>query len=216
MQHLWSRLSLLLALLVLAIATSSAGTQVTLGQSTIGDVLFINTGPDSASFSFTGMCGAQSNCLSGYGYYGSNVGTYEMWVVGGPMTLGSPTSGVYPIDMSGATIYFTFSYGSSYLDGDLLLENVTDGTEMPRFIGGMDISSSNLPGFPNGRYVDFDGNIYLGSGPTLDQVYAGTAPSTRGFLSSGQFLPIPEPGSIALFGSGILGLAGLLKRKMMI
>src|ERR1019366_6324845 len=59
MQHLWSRLSLLLALLVLAIATSSAGTQVTLGQSTIGDVLFINTGPDSASFSFTGMCGAR-------------------------------------------------------------------------------------------------------------------------------------------------------------
>src|ERR1039458_5210090 len=97
MQHLWSRLSLLLALLVLAIATSSAGTQVTLGQSTIGDVLFINTGPDSASFSFTGMCGAQSNCLSGYGYYGSNVGTYEMWVVGGPMTLVLPPVASIPL-----------------------------------------------------------------------------------------------------------------------
>ncbi len=214
MRHLSSRLLLLLAVLVFAIATSSAGTQITLGQSTIGDVLFVNTGLDSASFSFTGTCGSQANCLSGYGYYGINVGTYEMWVVGGPM--GSPVSGVYPINMSGATIDFTFSFGSSYLDGSVLMENVTDGTEAPRFIGGMQISSSDLPGFSSGSYADFDGDVYLGQGPTLDQVYAGTAPSTQGFLSSGQFVPTPEPGSLLLFGSAMLGLAGWLKRKMMV
>jgi hypothetical protein len=33
------------------------------------------------------------------------------------------------------------------------------------------------------------------------------------FLVSGSITPTPEPGSIFLLGSGLLGLAGLVRRK---
>src|SRR5664279_173879 len=85
--------------------------------------------------SFTGTCGATPDCLSGFGYYGSNVGNYSMWFAGGGsghLALGSPTSGVYPLSMGGNTIDFTFSYGTSFLDGTITLFDVTDGSNAPR------------------------------------------------------------------------------------
>jgi hypothetical protein len=127
-----------------------------------------------------------------------------------------PTGGVYPLSMGGNTIDFAFSYGTSFLDGTITLLNITDGTNAPRFIGGLNITSSNIPGFVDGGYADLDFNAYLGSNPTIDQVYSGLAHSTEGPLSSGEIVPAatPEPSSIALFGSGVLGLAGLLRRKL--
>jgi hypothetical protein len=118
--------------------------------------------------------------------------------------------------MNGNTIDFAFSYGSSFLDGTVTLVNVTDGSNAPRFIGGLYITSSNIPGFSDGGYSDLDFNAYLGTNPTIDQVYSGQAQSTHGPLSSGELVPgtTPEPSSFALFGSGLLGLAGFLRRKL--
>ena len=37
-----------------------------------------------------------------------------------------------------------------------------------------------------------------------------------GAVIGGEFQPIPEPGTLVLLGSGALGLAGLLRRKLML
>jgi PEP-CTERM motif len=218
MYRRWSPVLLFACLILLTTLGFSSSAPVILGNSDTGQILITNNGPNSADVSFTGTCGANPDCLSGFAYYGSSVGTYSMWFASGSgdLSLGSPTGGVYPINMGGNTIDFAFNFGSTFLDGTVTLNNVTDGSNAPRFIGGLLVTSSNLPGFGVGTYSDLDFNAYLGNNPTIDEVYSGQAHSTQGPLSSGEIVPgtTPEPSSIALFGSGILGIAGVLRRKL--
>lgn len=210
MNKKWAALLLFVCLVSLTALGFGSSQPVILGNSDPGQIVFTNSGFDSATMSF-------SATLSGFAYYGANVGTYTMDMISGRSgapSLGAPTDGIYPINMNGNTIDFTFDYGSSFLDGTVDLLNVTDGTNVPRFIGGLQITSSNIPGFVDGSYAPLDFNIFLGNNPTIDQVYSGSAHSTEGPISSGELLPTPEPSSIALLGSGVLGLAGVLRRKL--
>ena len=72
---------------------------------------------------------------------------------------------------------------------------------------------------PSGDPVFWDENSGVGCGgagcPSLASESAvGTIPSEAFTISGGQSTT-PEPSSIMLFGSGILGLAGLLRRKLL-
>jgi hypothetical protein len=189
--------------------------QIVLGTSSIGEVQFTNNGSNT-SFSFTGDCGqGGNNCLSGYAYYESTVATYDLWMTGGPPTLGSPTGGTYPI-MNGAVGQFSFAGGGFNVDGNVTFNTLgnTAGAN-PTFEAMMYITSSNLPGYTAGEYAAMDFTLNLGNNPSVDQVYnGGNGANTVGYLSSGQVAPVPEPGSLVLFGSGVLGFAGLMRRKL--
>ena len=71
---------------------------------------------------------------------------------------------------------------------------------------------------PSGNPVFWDENSGKGCGgagcPSIASESAiGTIPS-EAFTIGGGSVTTPEPGSILLFGSGILGLAGVLRRKL--
>jgi len=213
------RITLAFVFALLAVVAANAGSQVILGNSTNGGPVFNNMGPDSESMSILGMCGSTPNCLGGLGYYGANVGNYDMWITGGSLSLGTPSGGVYPINMNGSTIHFAFNFGANFLDGNITLSSVSGGSSStPLFIGGLYVTSSTLANYPNGAYSPLNLTISLGNHPTIDQVYLGKSAFTYGYLSSGGLddPPLPEPGSLATLGSGLVAMAGLLGRRLFV
>ena len=202
-----------LACLVLLTGLCTASpTELILGTSTTGNVQFTNMA-GTVDMSFTG-CGG--NCLEGFGYFGAVVGSYEFTLSGTP-TLGPPTTGIYPINMNGSSIAFTWVSQdlSMFLDATVTLDNVTDGTQAPRFIGSMQITGTDLPGYAPGGNSPLDFIVFLGTNPSIDFVYNNPGSSTQGFLSAGEVGPsTPVPSSFLLFGSGVAGPATFLRRRM--
>ena len=218
MKAKWSMYLLLAVFVLIVTGTSLAGpTQIILGVSTTGDVVFTNTG-GNVNVTLSGDCGkGPADCLSGFAYYGNLVGDYAMWLSGpgGPPTLGAPTGNLYPIDMDGATLNFSTTIQSYFVNGLISLMEVNGGTKTPTFEGILDITDSNFPGYPIGDKLSFDFTINLTDNPSLEDVYSGKYSKTSGYLSSGQIPPsVPEPGSFLLLGSGVVGIAGLLRRKL--
>ena len=210
---------LLLPLLVvlmagISLADVAGPMQVILGVSN-GDVVFTNTGGNNVVFGFSEGCQG-GDCLSGFAYYGANpAGNYEMWITGGVPSLGAPSGFIYPINLNGATVNFASTIGSYFLNGTIQLLTLSGGTQTPTFAGKLDISSTNIPEYQYSNTAELDFTINLDDNPSIESVYSGQNNSTRGYLSSGQVAPaVPEPSSILLFGSGVVGLGILLRRKL--
>jgi len=190
--------------------------QLILGVGSSGDFQFVNTGGNNVTVAIAGFdCGkGGSNCIEGYGYYGATVGTYDLWMTGGPPTLGAPVGSVYPVIMNGSSVGFSWSGGGYNLAGDVTFNTIASSGYTDLFNATMLITSSTLPGYTAGDYALMDFTVNLGSNPSLDAVYQGQVGSTEGYLSSGEAAPVPEPSSMLLFGSGMVGIAGLLRRKL--
>lgn len=96
--------------------------------------------------------------------------------------------GTSPMDITLTTNLGTYSYT------DLTVPNVDTGMQ---FFGFVATGGEYLDGF-NIASVDGTGN-----GPVINDVELGNAGSV-----------VPEPGTFLMMGSGLLGLAGVLRRKL--
>lgn len=210
--------ALLGAALLLLVGIGNAN-QITLGGSS-GQVRFTNQGAGVVSFNFTGNC-SHADCLSGLGLYGSTIGSYKMWITGGPPRLQTPNNfDIYPVNEKGATINFSMilQKGLGTITGTVGLEFLSGGsTRAPEFLGDFTTASASglfVGAFPVGVTVPGDFTIFLPRTLNVDLVYAGTRKSLQGPLSSGEIIGTPEPASLGLLGSGLLTMAGLLRRRL--
>jgi hypothetical protein len=153
----------------------------------------ITMGQNTTGTATAGNTGASFSGVSGYAYQGTNAGTY--WLSDATLT-GTNCNAICSLAANSETL--TVTIGADTLVGTLSLNTEALGA----FLQGSLFINSSTAGFASTGY---------NAGQTVgaDLVVIG------GHVSSGQIETdaVPEPGTIALMGSGLLGLAGFLRRR---
>jgi hypothetical protein len=186
-----------------------------------GSVVYTNTGANSATVTFTGVSGT---AVLG----GTYVGTYSL----ANATLALTNTGGSTYSIASTPVVLTVVVpGFGTLKGDWAFGYTNDGsnpqgqTLWSSFTATSSTVAFQNAGFPDGVTVDSDftitSRIITGKKtkptPTLDGVYAGTLANMSGKVSAGEVVadpsPAPEPGTIALLGSGLIAMAGFLRRR---
>jgi len=218
MKKLAMVIALVAMLTVAATGVWASAVQVTLSSGSAGGIMFTNNG-GTLGFTFTGTAGqcGHANCVSGNALLEPQtlLGKYSMWMIGSPTLTGGPSD--YTVSMNGASIFLAVSL-TGFPDTLTTTLNLTDlhgGTSnTPLFDGTFSKTSSTgtfLAGdFPSGTDGSVDFTVRLGS---TSIAMLGSNQSISGGVSSGELFPTPEPTSLAMLGTGVLGLAGVIRRK---
>src|SRR5664279_2107914 len=190
------KLTLAVALLVLAMAFTGASfanvipTQITFGPNTNGS---ITVGTTAATFNggIQGISGYAWQASSPQGTFNLSSATLNYTNSNSPYTFGLNNQA------------FTVSIGPDTMTGWLSVQALFINAKYGFFAGAYKINTSTSgfinTGFSPGAIVDIDFVTYNGQ------------------LSSGEInpgVPTPEPGTIAMVGTGLLAAAGMLRRKL--
>ena len=111
--------------------------------------------------------------------------------------------------LNASTGAFSFGDGSHTITGTMTLGSVLFSGSLALLQGSLDVTGIT-GGLPLSAYNV--GGVYNWD-MTLNGCTTNVDKVTTCSVSSGE-VPVPEPGSLALFGSGLVGLAGYLRRKI--
>lgn len=156
----------------------------------------------NADFGFNGTNGGTlSDVFNSYTFAGNDPGTPTF-----------KASGYGNMDGFGTFVAgFTGGSGSSsgYTDLNFTVSSTDAFTMVGQLLAGNNVSADNW----------FVGQLSLGPNCTGFVGNTGSTGSTTGFGATAgadcSGTSVPEPGSLALFGTGILGMAGYLRRKLL-
>jgi hypothetical protein len=91
------------------------------------------------------------------------------------------------------------------------IELIAGQTYVIEGVSGADYYTNNVTGFTLNEPLTLLGTTIGGATMT----YNGITPATGNDYFGADFGAVPEPGSLLLLGSGLLGLAGMLRRKLL-
>ena len=216
--------TLLLLVMTVALAVVANADQITIGPSAKNDNIIVQDIGGTTFLSFTG------GSLHGVALYPDTnpfIGTYNFTFGSGTLpTIAEISTSNYTVTMGTAVLTVKIcitTCGVGEVDGVVTLEQLAAlNPTAPGFNGAIlvtkstGILASDFSVGPGGL-LDFAANLAkINPAKGVDYVYTHRSTAVQGPLSSGELIgvPTPEPGTLALFGSGILGLAGVLRRKI--
>ncbi|SRR5208337_943299 len=201
--------------LLICSAPAFAGNYISLGKSS-GGVTFTGAGGGVFNVNF-GLMGVDA---TGYGPLLSSTGFYSIVNNGASVySTGSCGSGCYDL---GQSMPVAFSYGSTAGASDLLTGNLSlvdivqtagnggifnDMLKVNFAVTGGSLSSA----FPNDKGV-VQLTIHFKSDVNLGALLSGQQVKAQAI--SGVVYPVPEPASLTLLGAGLLGFAGICRKKL--
>ena len=203
------------AVAILATVASTAKadvTQITLGPSASGSITF--TGDGSGGFSISLTPDPLTGTAWGTGDVASGPVPYTVTQGNSNSVTGTSTGAdSWAIGQSSP---FAFNYGAGLLTGNLQLLDITQISNVGVTNTALVANLSNLDGSLASNFTPAGGilsiTIDLSTAASLASLGKGATETAR--ISSGELFPTPEPGTLALLGSGILALGGYVRRKV--
>jgi PEP-CTERM motif len=222
-KRLLSLLIVFASVLMFSAATASAD-EIALGAS--NSALGVTCTGGSCTLSISGSLGSSTTAQFDIGNPPTdttpNPPGGSFWFTGGPTILTTSNGGTsFNVDPSSTAWGFSFDDNL----GDTLSGTVSwtewDNATLKGFNTAiLQLNQNGLTctgiaqfcsDFANGGLIDMQFNL----GQDLGTLY-NNGGSESGSVSSGEITPasVPEPGSLALFGSGLIGIASFLRRKI--
>jgi len=155
---------------------------------------------------FTCSLGTANHCTGSITKSGSNYSTSGINVFNdsGPYNSSVPFELVFNTASGAVSIEGTGIYAGQNLVGDITSFGVTKGKTTT------DVSfTADWPKLPPLVQTDLGSPTGTDSGSVIALTFARTARSVDVLIT-----PTPEPGSVALFSSGLLAVGGFLRRKL--
>lgn len=205
------------SLAIILTVSATAQTQIKIGASVNGMTEFSSAGSNTPTF--VGSCG-ETSCVLGDAYLGTNADTRPRWIMGTrPLILAAPNPNIFAVNMKYGMLNFGFSTSQGAGQGATQLTVLRDGTSASQFPSSMQVSTASYVFaslWQSASVVPL--NLPTSTAPRgnagVNLVVRGLAGSASVAIAGGAFPSAPEPASIALIGSGLLALGGVLKRRL--
>lgn len=221
------------AIVAFTVPTAAAQSDIDLGQELTGTLAFVGTGGGNFTVGLCDNLNGSKKCVSGDTVIGKAAGDGVFAGDNGFYILQGTalTTGTFNSPCSGGTCNWTLSTaapglsfefrqfknggGTDFLDGTLRMLGMSEVKSGKVFEETITLDLAVSGGILKQLFTDNHGNIIFNvqSQSTKDLSALANGNGVQGILQNGTMSEAPEPGTMALLGSGFLLVGGFLRRK---
>ena len=220
------------AIAALTVPSTLAQSDIDLNQAVSGSLAFVALGAGNFTLGLCDSFNLNRKCVggdtvigtaTGEGEFNNDNGFYTLTgnaLQTGTLVSGSCGTGTCAWTLTGGPLNFKmtqgkFGGGIDYLNGTLNLTGLTEAPAGKLFLETITVDLTVTGGILASLFTDDHGNIIFNvqSETTKSLAVSPSGRGIQGIVLDGALSQAPEPGTMALLGSGFLLVGGYLRRK---